>query len=438
MGVDFVTIDPRHARLMTPGGTRDFLPADAARKLALERALQETFRLWGYAQVITPTAEFLETLVQSNGQETAEQMYRLFDREGHTLALRPELTTPIARIAATRLKHARTPIRLHYVANVFRHETLKAGRQREFWQAGVELIGAAGAAADAEVIALAVRSLQASRLRTFRVEIGHVGYFNGLLNSLSLASEQRRELRRALLRRDYVGYEAALDAVRDGADGAGGGDAKAESAWASLRGLPRLRGGADVIEGALAAADNDESRAAAADIAAIYEQLQAHGVAEFVQVDFGMIKDLDYYTGMVLEGYADGIGFPVCTGGRYDNLIGRFGEDRPATGFVLGVERVLAGLAAQGVDAGEEEAGVRPHRLVAYEPRHRDTALAGARKLREQGLIVEVDVTGLDVDGSREYARARGIPEVVFIGDDTRAVRLRAPKYEQEEVAEWP
>src|SRR5690625_2681974 len=171
MGVDCVTINPRHAHLMTPGGTRDFLPADAARKTALERSLQDTFRSWGYEQVITPTAEFLETLVQSNGQDTADKLYRLFDREGNTLALRPELTTAIARIAATRLKDEPRPVRLHYVANVFRHEPLKAGRQREFWQAGVELVGARGPAADAEVVALAVEALRTAGLPSFRVEI---------------------------------------------------------------------------------------------------------------------------------------------------------------------------------------------------------------------------------------------------------------------------
>lgn len=430
-----MSMDPRHARLMTPGGTRDFLPGEAARKLALERALLETFHRWGYAQVITPTAEFLETLVQSNGQETADQMYRLFDREGHTLALRPELTTPIARIAATRLKDAPRPIRLHYVANVFRHESLRAGRQREFWQAGVELVGASGAAADAEVIALAVAALHASELNTFRVEIGHIGYFNGLLDSLSLTAETRRALRRALLRRDYVGFEAALDQSALDASSAGGEDT--ETARKLLRRLPTLRGGADVIRRARAEANNDQSRAAAEDIAAIYDELTAHGVQDRVQVDFGMIKDLDYYTGMVLEGYAEGIGFPVCTGGRYDNLIGRFGVDSPATGFVLGVERVLAARAAQQPTDAIDADDVPTDWFIAYDDAGRDRALAGARALRERGLVVAVDVTGGTMAEVVAYARARRIPDVAFVAGE-RVQRLRAPLYAPEEAVIWP
>lgn len=429
MGVDDVTVDRRHARLMTPGGTRDFLPAEAARKTALERGLQETFRLWGYGQVITPTAEFLETVVQSNGQESGDKLYRLFDREGNTLALRPEVTTAIARIAATRLKDGPRPLRLHYVANVFRHESLKAGRQREFWQAGVELVGAKGAAADAEVIALAVEALKTAGLPSFQIDIGHVGYFNGLLNSLAVPADARRALRLALLHRDYVGFEGALDgALADATRQAG----------RRLRHLPRLRGGADAIEQALAAADNDESRAAAEDVAAIWEELADYGVLERVRVDFGMIKDLDYYTGMVLEGYTEGIGFPVCTGGRYDNLIGRFGSETPATGFVLGVERVLAALDAQGAKGPEAASDGAPDVLVVYHPALRRRALAGARSLRGRGVAVELEVSSRPLAESREYARSRGIPEVVALVAGSEALRLRAPLYETEEAMTWP
>lgn len=419
-----MTIDPRHARLMTPGGTRDFLPPDAARKLALERALQETFRCWGYAQVVTPTAEFLETLVQSNGQDTADKMYRLFDREGHTLALRPELTTPIARIAATRLRDEAPPIRLHYVANVFRHEQLRAGRQREFWQAGVELIGASGADADAEVIALAAAALQAAGLDQFRIDIGHVGYFNGLLAELGLGRDERRTLRRALLQRDYVGFDEALH----GAD-------LSPNKRERLRQLPRLRGTDEAIERALAEADNDESRAAAADVRAIYDALSAHGVQHYARVDFGMIKDLDYYTGMVLEGYTDGIGFPVCTGGRYDNLIGRFGHESAATGFVLGVERLMFALTARGHEWADADA--YSDWLIASDEAGRPHALAAAGALRARGLIAEFDVMQREPAAVVAYAKQRNIAEVAyFTGDRPRL--FSAPLYEPREAVQWP
>lgn len=424
MGVDCVNIDPRHARLMTPGGTRDFLPPDAARKLALERALQRTFRAWGYARVITPTVEHLQTVVQSNGQSVADKMYRLFDREGHTLALRPEVTTSIARIAATRLRDELPPIRVHYIANVFRHEPLQAGRQREFWQAGVELIGASGPVADAEIVALAAAALRAGGLGRFRIDIGHVGYFNGLLNELGLDKEARHRLRRALLQRDYVGFTEALHNID-----------RASAKTKALLQLPKLRGGQEAIERAAALAGNEESERAAADVQAIYDVLVSHGVADVVQVDFGMIKDLDYYTGMVLEGYTDGIGFPVCTGGRYDNLIGRFGYDITATGFVLGVERLMSALSAQGHEWTDADA--YSDWLIAADKDGLTFALRAAEKLRAKGLIVEVDVMQRDIDTLLAYAGERRIEHVAFVSAEQ--VRLfSAPSYEPRKAVQWP
>nr|MBO2478171.1 ATP phosphoribosyltransferase regulatory subunit [Bacillota bacterium] len=285
--------EPLYTRRMTPRGLKDFLPKDAARKRAVESALATTFARWGYAEVITPTVEFFECLALGDGPELVEKMYRLFDREGHQLALRPEVTTPIGRIVATRLKDEPLPLRLYYIANVFRYEEPQAGRQREFWQAGVELVGATGPAADAEVIALAVTALAAAGLKDFRLDIGQVGYFNGLMEGAALSQEERRAIRRALLRRDYVALDEAL--AQSGLP---------EGKRRLLRELPRLRGREETIARAIELADNPVSREAAENLGAIYAALAAHGVADRVYIDFGMIKDLDYYTGMVLEGYA--------------------------------------------------------------------------------------------------------------------------------------
>lgn len=409
-------------RVMTPSGVRDFLPREAARKRAVESALQTTFHRWGYEEVITPTVEFLESLAQSNGPDTSEQMYRLFDREGHILALRPEVTTPIARIVATRLKDEPRPIRLHYVANVFRHEEVHAGRQREFWQAGVELVGAEGAAADAEIIALAVTALEAAGLRQFRIDIGQVGYFNGIVAGVDLDRDVRRALRRALLRRDYVALPDVV--ARTGLS---------EDKQQLLHELPRLQGGGDVIERALSLADNELSRQAAQNALDVYEALESYGVQERVRVDFGMIKDLDYYTGMVLEGYTPDIGFPVCTGGRYDQLIGKFGHDCPATGFVVGVERLMQALEAQA--ESPDESNGKGTWFIASDEAGRARAVAAAAQRRAAGERVVVDVMGRSLSDALSHARERRFEFVQFFtGNGQRT--FRAPEYEETTVEE--
>lgn len=402
-----MSMQPRYTRVMTPSGVRDFLPREAARKRAVEAALKTTFERWGYEEVITPTVEFLESLAQSNGPDMAEKAYRLFDREGHTLALRYDVTTPIARIVATRLKDEPRPVRLHYVANVFRHEELRAGRQREFWQAGVELVGAPGPAADAEIIALAATALEAAGLREFRLDIGQVGYFNGIIAGVELERDVRRALRRALLQRDYVALPQVVAET-----------GLPESKQRLLNELPRLQGRGEAIERALSLADNDGSRAAAENLAAVYRALEAYGVQDRVWVDFGMIKDLDYYTGMVLEGYSPDVGFPVCTGGRYDQLIAKFGVDCPATGFVIGVERIMQAL--EGQSAPGEDGRPAPAWLVASDAAGRTQAIEAAARLRADGLRVVVDVMERSLDEALEYARARGIENVAFFTAGSR------------------
>ncbi|MFO7310816.1 MAG: ATP phosphoribosyltransferase regulatory subunit [Bacillota bacterium] len=414
--------EPLYTRRMTPRGLKDFLPKDAARKRAVESALATTFARWGYAEVITPTVEFFECLALGDGPELVEKMYRLFDREGHQLALRPEVTTPIGRIVATRLKDEPLPLRLYYIANVFRYEEPQAGRQREFWQAGVELVGATGPAADAEVIALAVTALAAAGLKDFRLDIGQVGYFNGLMEGAALSQEERRAIRRALLRRDYVALDEAL--AQSGLP---------EGKRRLLRELPRLRGREETIARAIELADNPVSREAAENLGAIYAALAAHGVADRVYIDFGMIKDLDYYTGMVLEGYAPDLGFPVCTGGRYDNLIGRFGYECPATGFVVGVERLMLALEGQGALPGPDGA---PRWLVGGDQAGRARALAAARMLRGRGWTVEMDVLERPLDGMLEYARARGIAYVAYYAGPDAVQVFAAPEYRTLAAAE--
>ena len=186
-----------YTMMQTPRGTEDFLPRDAERKRWVEETLRGLFWRWGYREIITPTMEFYDAVRAGDSTGLADNLYRFFEREGDILALRPDMTTPIARVVATRLQDSAKPLRLCYHANVFRYAEPQAGRRREFYQSGVELVGSGSHLADAEVIALTVESLKAVGLQGFRVDIGHVDYYDGILESSGLPPEERRSLRLA-------------------------------------------------------------------------------------------------------------------------------------------------------------------------------------------------------------------------------------------------
>ena len=178
-----------------PYGTRDFLPTEAAGKRTIETKLAALFALWGYDEVVTPTIEYFDTLTMDSGRQLAPQLFKLFDKGGKTLALRHEMTTPIARVVASRLKDAPLPLKLSYISSVFRSEQSQMGRQCEFYQAGVELIGSASATADAEVLALAIQSLLRAGLKDFSVCLGQVEFVTGIMQQYRLDEQTQQTLK---------------------------------------------------------------------------------------------------------------------------------------------------------------------------------------------------------------------------------------------------
>lgn len=307
--------------LRVPPGTRDWVPEDVEALRALERRLGELFRRWGYREVRTPILEFLNTIERGVGAEGPHGLFVLVDRTGDLLALRPEMTVPIARFVAT-LGLRR--VRLFYIAEVFRSRDTARGEAREFVQAGVERIGDGGPEADAEVVALAAWALREAGLSRFRLGIGHAGFLRKLLGAAGLDAQEQHAAQMLLYRRDFVGLGELLE------------DAPGEVRQAIL-GLPAWRG-PDALERASRLRVAPE---ALAEIEALLVKLRPYGIQADVEVDLGIIRDFEYYTGVVFEAYAHGVGRPLLGGGRYDGLLGRFGEDRPAIGFALELDRLL-------------------------------------------------------------------------------------------------
>lgn len=399
-----------------PAGAIDYLPEAVERLRKIESNVLECMSRWGYREIMTPTLEYYDTVGTASATDD-KKLFKLLDRWGTTLVMRSDMTAPIARVVSSLLKSEPFPIRLAYHANVFRAIEEEAGRNSEFFQTGVELVGDGSAEADAEVIALAIASLKAAGVKKFRVALGHAGFLNGLFEeALPGRAEDQEALKDCLLKRDYVGYREALRRMD-----------MEESKRRELEGILRLRGGKEICEQALAISAGPAVQEAMQHLCEIWEVLRAYGAVNDVIIDLTLTGDFNYYTGVTFEGYAADLGFPVLNGGRYDNLLGHFGRPAPATGFALKTNRILEYVAANGIEEGPRERRV----LVAFSPAHREEALHRAMELRNEPQTTVTTMRLEDQDweaieqGSEGQAAFRGkrYDEVIVFGKPGKGER---------------
>lgn len=403
-----------------PPGVADLFFEPAERKLALEGALRDLFARWGFRPVIPPTFEYADTLAAEVGMRMAEEMYRFFDRDGRALALRPDLTIPTARIAGVKLYDQPLPLRFFYVGNVFRYEEPRAGQQREFTQAGVELIGAPGPAADAEVIALLVDALRQAGLEDFRVTLGQIAFVRGALEGFSLSDGDLAQLHAAIDRKSEEGLAAVLSRLE--------GDPRAARA---LSALSSLVGGEEVLAEAEAFAWNEGMRGALAHLREVWRRLEQFGVASHVVIDLGQVRGMAYYTGVLFEAFAPGIGFPIASGGRYDRLIARFGADLPAVGCAIVVDRLLAAQDHQRVlpVVGRVDA--------IFQMCEHAECMRLAQLARSWGARVLTDVMGRSPADLLAYAAEQQIPRVVLCKGPGRCHLVEAGVERSISAADW-
>ena len=309
---------PASSRTAIPPGTRDVLPDEMRELRAISSRMRETFEEAGYGEVHTPALEYDEVLRRGE-EHAAGARYRTFDEQGEVLALRSDMTIPIARVVGTRYADAATPLRFCYFAHAWRAVERGVGEPREFLQGGLELIGAEGPVGDAEVVALTIAALDAAGLRRHRVGVGDGSLYRTLLRDLEVPEERHMALMECLSRRDLVGLDRLVSDLPD---------------RELLVGLPEVRGGPEVLD-------------RAEGLRALYELLAERGVADRVIFDLGLVRELGYYTGAVFEVYDPAVGFALGGGGRYDDLLGRFGRPLPACGVALDLQRVHLAQAAE-------------------------------------------------------------------------------------------
>ncbi|MGZ5356927.1 MAG: ATP phosphoribosyltransferase regulatory subunit [Solirubrobacterales bacterium] len=312
-----------------PPGTRDILPDEMRELRQLQTTMAEVFEARGYGQVATPTLEYDEVLQRAGGRGGIGA-YRFFDERGELLALRSDMTVPIARLAAGRFADAELPLRFSYIGNAYRAVRPQRAQMRQFMHAGVELLGAEAPDGTAEVIEVLSAALDAVGLNRAVVGVGDADLFRQLLSELGVEGEPRERILDQLAAHNLVGLEMEVDLVED-LDPAG---------RETLLRLPGLRGDAEsVLERAHELGGSAVERAIGR-LAATYEALAKRGVADRVQLDLSLLRDLGYYTGAILEVYDPALGHILGGGGRYDDLLGYFGRELPAAGFSLYLERV--------------------------------------------------------------------------------------------------
>ena len=331
-------------KLHTPEGVKDYLPREYAIKKKIENNIQEVFEKYGCKTIDTPMFEFAQVYEGMGGIESS-RIHKLLDRDGSILGLRPDITPAIARIVATsedyRHESEKATVKFRYIGNCFRYNEHYQGKMREFTQAGVEFIGAGGVEADTEVLEIAINSLLSAGLTDFKIDIGDVSFLQGVLEEAGISAADSETIRKSIVGKDYVKVNETVNSL----------DIR-EDVKTFFADLPLLIGDISLLEKMAVSVKNQKSLAALAHLHKIYDKLKEQGLEKYISFDFGVVGQLDYYTGIVFRGYAYGSGFSIVDGVFYDNLIGNFVADRPSVGFSININNLRSAIPAR---TGEEK-----------------------------------------------------------------------------------
>jgi len=392
-------------KLHTPEGVRDLLPEECAKKKEIEKRIECVFNRYGYYNVETPTFEYYDVFLERKEDLQQKHIYKFADREGDILALRPDMTPPIARIGATVFKEERKPVRLCYLGNAFRFYESLQGKNREFSQAGVELLGINSDEADGEVIAVAIHSLLAAGLNDFQIDLGQVEFFKGILQEAGLSEDEGEELRQLIENKDFIGVEEFIEQFQLN-----------PNLKELFLDLPKLCGPIDIIEKTKVRTENSRARRALEKLENVYSILRDYGIEKYVSFDLGMVNRINYYTGIIFRGYTFGTGSSILDGGRYDRLLGEFGHDCPAVGFGIMTDQLINAINRQKIKIPVWKVDT----LLVYNKEGRKQALMTADSLRREGMYIENSLLDGDIEAQKEYARSKNIDGILYFIDEQK------------------
>ncbi len=325
---------------VTPRGFKDVLPKEARIREKLRRSAQDVFDLWGYDPIETPALEVLDVLQEGSNIDSAT--FRLFDADNKLLVLRPDVTLPIARMVATRLPSADEPHRFRYDMSVFRDNESSKGKSREFTQLGIEQIGVAGYAADAETIVIMIESLLACGLKDFKIEFCNVKVLSMLLDACEMDDAFRKDVQSAYHSSNYVALDNIVDSAKNGGYS---NKALPDELAQCLKNLIRIHGGKESIEKCSKMLSKHVEASVFDELLATWNIVEQCGYQNYIGVDFSLLSSFDYYTGIIFEAFVQGFGKSIGGGGRYDGLLQVFGKNLPAAGFAFSLEYLMHALA---------------------------------------------------------------------------------------------
>lgn len=320
-----------------PPGVRDILPEESAKIEAASRGIISVFQGYGFKRLITPLLEYVDVLSLGMGENLKDRLLKFIDPStGRVVAIRPDITPQIARVVATRMRDFPLPLRLCYNENVLRYQEARDGKCREVIQAGAEHIsGKASAGADAEMIIIAIEALKTLGLKDFKIDIGDVGFLRAILEKLPVSAEEKKLIKEVIAIKDTSGLETLLDDI---------GMQIRKEERKLLVNLTTFYGEEEVIEKASSFTRDREALRSLKNLKEVVDIITEKGLSDSVTIDLGEVRGFDYYTGIIFEGFASGIGKPILSGGRYDNLLERYGYPSAATGFAFDVENIVAAL----------------------------------------------------------------------------------------------
>lgn len=391
---------------ITPEGTKDILFEECITRRSVEKKLADVFSAHGYHEVVTPGLEFFDVFHFDGAEFGQELMYKMTDKRGRLVVMRPDSTIPIARMTATRLQNQPKPIRLYYTQQVYCNTPGLGGKSDEVMQSGIELIGANGLRADLEVIVTAIEALSKC-VPDFRIELGHAGFFKAIAEQLSVSADVIEDIRLSIEAKNYPLLDTILDKLEP------------SKAVDAMRNLPRLFGGGEIFEEAAAYCMDEKSKATLAYLKELFDDLCELNLGDKMMVDLGLVHRNDYYTDIVFSAYVEDCGDAVLSGGRYDNLLASFDMPMPAIGFAIDVDAVTQVLIEQGRGPKRSNVEILVHGDAGYEIK----ALRHMADMVEFGNYCENSVLATREEAIA-YAKNKKIPRIDFVADRVETMNL--------------
>lgn len=396
----------RNYNLITPEGTKDLLLEECLVRRETEEKIRSVFQSRGYDELVTPGLEFFDVFQSEAVRYPQEQLYKLTDSKGRLLVLRPESTTPIARVVATRLREAMLPLRLCYMQSAYRFEPALKGRSDAFMQAGVELIGSNSYMADLEMASMAIVVLKECNETNFSLELGDAGIFKELMRELHAAPNTKEEIRYLIETKNYSALNDLLDTLGD------------NHIIHALKKLPSLFGGEEVFDKMAQLYTTPHIQDMLEYLRKLYKEIAALIGKERLSVDLGIVNKADYYTGVIIKGYLEGYGDEVLSGGRYNKLLESFGYDVPAVGFAVNVDAVAK------VAMKKNPRTKKPADAVIYAaPGYEQAAIKLAETKRQAGSVVEFALEETS-EAALQYAKTRQIPKLYRVKEEVTEVTV--------------